>query len=179
MSAITATPVASAETRANACDDPLAVVVRRHLRFGWFSLLLFLTLGLVLEALHGFKVQAYLNVLNETRRLMWTLAHAHGTVLGLANIAFAFTVNCTPAWRPRSRTVASGALVAASVLMPSGFFLGGVWVYAGDPGLGILLVPVGGVLLFVAVLLAAMSLKHFQIDARRERNPKVQLPKAK
>ncbi len=147
-------------------EDSLAIVVRRHLRFGWMSLLVFLTLGLALEAMHGFKVQAYLNVMNETRRLMWTLAHAHGTLLGLAHIAFAFTVHCTPAWPARRRTIASGALIGAGVLMPGGFFLGGIWVYAGDPGLGIVLVPVGGVLLFVAVLLAALSLQHFQIDAR-------------
>jgi hypothetical protein len=179
MSVAAATPATPAESRANAIDDPLAMVVRRHLRFGWFSLLMFLTLGLVLEALHGFKVQAYLNVMNETRRLMWTLAHAHGTLLALANLAFAFTVSCTPAWLPRTRTFASYALAAASVLMPAGFFIGGVWIYAGDPGLGILLVPVGGLLLFAAVLLAALSLKHFQIDLRRDRGSKSQTSKSK
>ncbi|HEY8174006.1 MAG TPA: hypothetical protein VIH21_13040, partial [Dehalococcoidia bacterium] len=58
---------------------------RRHLRFGWWSLFVFATLGLTLEALHGFKVRAYLDVSNDTRRLMWTLAHAHGTLLGLVH----------------------------------------------------------------------------------------------
>ena len=148
-----------------AAESSSATVVKRHLRFGWMSLLLFLTLGLALEAMHGFKVQAYLNVMNETRRLMWTLAHAHGTLLGLAHIAFAFNVHCTPAWPVRVRTIASGALIGASLLMPGGFFLGGIWVYAGDPGLGIVLVPVGGILLFAAVLLAALSLKHFEIGS--------------
>src|SRR4051794_6786004 len=62
--------------------------VRSHLRFGWWSLLLFLTLGMVLEGLHGFKVAWYLNVSTQTRRLLWTLAHAHGTALGLVHIAF-------------------------------------------------------------------------------------------
>jgi len=179
MSALPATPVAVTESRANVIDDPLAMVVRRHLRFGWCSLLVFLTLGLVLEALHGFKVQAYLNVMNETRRLMWTLAHAHGTLLGLANVGFAFTLSCTPAWSARTRTVASCVLIAASVLMPAGFFIGGVWVYAGDPGIGILLVPVGGVLLFTAVLLTSSSLKHFQIDTRKDRNSKPQTTKSR
>lgn len=141
--------------------ESAAVVVRRHLRFGWLSLLVFLTLGLALEALHGFKVQAYLNVMNETRRLMWTLAHAHGTLLALAHVAFAFTVQCAPGWPARPRTLASCGLIGASLLMPGGFLLAGIWVYAGDPGLGILLVPVGGILLFAAVLLTALSLKHF------------------
>jgi hypothetical protein len=148
-------------------EDPLALVVRRHLRMGWLSLLVFLTLGLVLETLHGLKVQAYLNAMNETRRLMWTLAHAHGTLLAVVQLGFAFTVNHIVGWPARSRTIASYSLIASGVLMPGGFFLGGVWVYAGDPGLGILLVPVGGILLFVAVLLTALSLKHFEVPTAR------------
>jgi hypothetical protein len=52
--------------------------------------------------------------------------------------------------------------------MPVGFFLGGLFVYAGDPGLGILLVPVGGLLLFVAVLLTALALKHLDSDPSRD-----------
>ena len=143
-------------------DDSLALVVRRHLRVGWLSLLVFLTLGLVLEALHGMKVQFYLNAMNETRRLMWTLAHAHGTLLAIVQLGFAFTAQQVPTWPARARTIASYSLLATGVLMPGGFFLGGVWVYASDPGLGILLVPVGGVLLFVAVLLTALSLKHLK-----------------
>lgn len=148
-------------------DDPLALVVRRHLRAGWISLLVFLTLGLVLEALHGWKVQAYLNAMNETRRLMWTLAHAHGTLLAVVQLGFAFTVNQVAGWPAHSRTIASYSLLAAGVLMPGGFFLGGVWVHAGDPGLGILLVPVGGILLFVAVLLTALGLKHFEVPTTK------------
>lgn len=143
----------------NPLDEAARLIVRRHLRWGWFTLLVFLTLGLVLETLHGFKVQAYLSVANETRRLMWTLAHAHGALLGLVHLGFAFSASCTPAWNPSSRVVASCTLIGASVLMPGGFLLGGTWVYGGDPGLGILLVPVGGILLFTAVALVALSLK--------------------
>src|SRR5207245_9394239 len=69
---------------------------RRHLRIGWWSLLVFATLGLVLESLHGFKVRAYLDVSNETRRLMWTLAHAHGTLLGVVNVLFGLTLRAAP-----------------------------------------------------------------------------------
>ena len=57
----------------------------RNLRFGWWSLLVFLCVGAVLEALHGFKIGWYVDVGNETRRLMFTLAHAHGTLLALVN----------------------------------------------------------------------------------------------
>ena len=173
----TASPVSTrSETSVQRTEDALAVVVRRHLRVGWVSLLVFLTLGLALEALHGFKMQAYLNAMNETRRLMWTLAHAHGTLLGLAHLGFAFSITFTPAWAPRRRNAASCSLIAASALMPGGFFLGGIWVYAGDPGLGIVLVPFGGLLLFGAVLLTALSLKHFQMEPRDRRHTKHQAP---
>lgn len=143
-------------------DD--SALVQRHLRVGWWALLLFLTLGLVLEALHGFKVGFYLKVSNETRRLMWTLAHAHGTLLGLVNLGFAFTVRFLPDRAAGERGLASICLRVATVLMPAGFFFGGVWVHAGDPGLAILLVPVGGVLLFVAVFVTARSCRLLRSD---------------
>jgi hypothetical protein len=179
MSAAVASATNVSAARRGSAQDSVSHLVRRHLRVGWFLLLAFLTLGLVLETLHGFKVQAYLNMINETRRLMWTLAHAHGTALGVVHLTFAFSVNCVPSWPQTSRTIASYSLIAASLLMPAGFFLGGVWVYAGDPGLGILLVPVGGILLFVAVLLAACSLKHFPIENRGGRNLKSQISNPK
>jgi hypothetical protein len=59
----------------------------RNLRFGWWSLLIFLSLGGGLEILHGFKIGWYVDVANDMRRLMFTLAHAHGTALALVNIA--------------------------------------------------------------------------------------------
>ena len=124
---------------------------RRHLRFGWWSLLLFATLGLVLESLHGFKVRAYLDVSNETRRLMWTLAHAHGTLLAVIHIVFGLTLRAGSAPALANPRLISTSLYAASVLLPGGFFLGGVVFYAGDPGVGVLLVPAGGVLLLYAI----------------------------
>ena len=123
----------------------------RHLRFGWWSLLVFATLGLLLESLQGFKVRAYLDVSNETRRLMWTLAHAHGTLLALVHVSFGLAMRATPPPALPHLGLISRSLVAASVLLPGGFFLGGIAFYSGDPGLGVLLVPVGGVLLLFAV----------------------------
>ena len=70
----------------------------RHLHWGWWGLLVFLSLGIILEALHGFKVGAYLDVGNETRRLMWTLAHAHGTMLSLIHMALPSHCLIFPAW---------------------------------------------------------------------------------
>jgi hypothetical protein len=136
-------------------DNPF--YIQRHFKFGWWSLSLFLTLGIVLESLHGFKVGWYLNVSNETRRLMWTLAHAHGTLLSLIHIAFGATLNSF-AYKPSHRALISSSLMGATLLVPGGFLLGGVVIYAGDPGLGILLVPVGALLLLVAVVLIARGI---------------------
>src|SRR5436190_11451004 len=135
------------------------LVIRRHLAFGWWTVLVFLTMGLVLETLHGIKLQNYVAVSNEMRRLMWTLSHAHGTLLGVLNLGFAFTVRIVNEWPSQSRSLASALLRAATILMPAGFFVGGWFTYSGDPGLGILLVPVGGLLLFAAVLMTARAAK--------------------
>lgn len=136
--------------------------VRRHLVIGWWSLLVFLVLGIVLEALHAFKAGAYLGVSNETRRLMWTLAHAHGTLLGLLNLGLAFTLQGLPQWTSGRRSVVSSCLSAATLLMPAGFFLGGVNPSAGDPGVGIVLLPVGGLLLLVSVFGAALAVSRLR-----------------
>jgi len=145
--------------------DPVTLT-KRHLRFGWWMLLVFLTMGLALEALHGFKAGLYLNVSNETRRLMWTLAHAHGTLLGLVNIAFALSVRLLPEWAARERGISSLCLRGATLLIPAGFFLGGIFIHSGDPGLGILLVPVGGLLLLVAVFLVACGANTIRLELR-------------
>ena len=130
---------------------------RRHLRLGWWSILVFATLGLVLESLHGFKVRVYLDVSNETRRLMWTLAHAHGTLLGAVNVLFGLTLRATPSMAEVRQAFVSKLLVGATILLPSGFFLGGVSFYAGDPGIGIVLLPVGAMLLLSAIFLIARA----------------------
>jgi len=131
---------------------------RRHVRFGWWSLLVFATLGLALETLHGFKVRAYLDVSNETRRLMWTLAHAHGTLLSFVHVVFGLTVRSGLGPAERALQAISTSLIAASVLLPGGFFLGGIAFFSGDPGLGVALVPLGAALLLWAVFSIARRL---------------------
>lgn len=134
--------------------------VRWHLRVGWWSLLAFLTLGLLLEGLHGFKVGWYLDVAHGTRRLLWTLAHAHGTLLSILNLLFAVTLSLGPETGEGSRRLASRSLVGATVLMPVGFFLGGLSTFAGDPGLAVVLAIPGGFLLFLAVLVVAVQISR-------------------
>jgi hypothetical protein len=138
-------------------DTETEFIARRHLRIGWWSLLVFLSLGILLESLHGLKIGWYLNVSNSTRRLMFTLAHAHGTLLALVHIAFAMTIPQASNWHPNYLRVGANCLIGAGVLIPAGFFLGGLFTYAGDPGLGIVLVPVGALFLFIAVFLTARA----------------------
>jgi hypothetical protein len=136
-------------------------IAPRQARFGWHALLVFLSLGLVLEALHGFKASLYVDAMNEMRRFLWTLAHAHGTLLSLLNIVFGLSLRAFGA-REGSEArlqLASRCLMGAAVLMPAGFFLGGALPYGGDPGLGTILVPIGGLLLFGGVFLAARGLR--------------------
>ena len=140
-------------------DARLEALFRRHFRLGWISILVYLLLGLVLEFLHAFKVGWYLDVANETRRHMWTLAHTHGTLFGLLNLAFAYSL-------PRL-TLAAGQLSLAAwcfviglIGMPLGFFLGGIVVYGGDPGLPVLIAPASGAVLVIGVALVVWGARR-------------------
>lgn len=116
---------------------------------------MFSVVGLALEGLHGLKAGVYLDVGNDTRRLMWTLGHAHGTLFGLIHIAFAVTVPHVSG----SLTLVSRVMIVAGILLPLGFFLGGVVIHGGDPDLFVLLVPVGAVGLIVAAGWIASALR--------------------
>ena len=129
----------------------------RHYLIGWWGLLVFLSLGIGLEALHGFKVGYYLDPPHRLRRLMWTLAHAHGTLLALVQLAFAAWLGQNGRWTERRLKLASFFLADALLVLPAGFFLGGIGHGETDPSLGVLLVPLGGLLLLIAVALIAWS----------------------
>lgn len=127
-----------------------------HQQFGWWSLLAFLFLGIILETMHALRVGWLLDVGNDSRRLMWRLAHAHGTLLALVNVVFSLTMERMTA----PPLAASRCLLAGSILLPLGFFAGGLFIYDGDPGMGVFLVPPGAVLLAVAVWLTARSVSR-------------------
>ena len=140
-------------------NDPSqnADLYARHVRFGWWSLLVFLSVGIALEGLHALKLELYLAPANETRRLLWTLAHAHGTLLAILNLVFGVLSRDMLDGSSRRVVLASRCFLGATLLIPAGFFLGGVTFYEGDPSLGVLLVPPGAVLLLVAVLVCALD----------------------
>jgi hypothetical protein len=139
---------------------PNGSLSRRHLRAGWIGLLVFLTIGIVLETLHGLKMEFYLDPRNGTRRLMWTLAHAHGTLFSLVNIGFAVSVNLLRSKQGKLLAVASRCLLGGLVVLPLGFFLGGCWLYGGDPGVGVFVVPVGALLMLAGVGTMVMVLSR-------------------
>ena len=135
-----------------------ARVVARHRRWGWGCLALFALAGLVLESMHGFKLALLLE--HETRRTMWRLAHAHGALLGLVHLALASQLASRPGLDAKAdaRTLAvSRAFCVAAVCLPGGFALGGLWFHQADPGLGIALVPLGGVALVYGCLRVAFA----------------------
>ena len=113
-------------------------------------------LGITLEMMLAFRIGWYMDVDNDTRRLMLRLGHAHGTLLSVVNIAFAATLArvTLPA---ASRHWASRFLVAATLLIPGGFILGGLQIHDADPGLGIILLPAGAVLLLFAIFTTARN----------------------
>ncbi len=128
----------------------------RHLRFGFWLLLVSLAGGLILEGLLGFRVGWYVDLGNDARRVMLRLAHMHGTLLAFVNIAVGLAARGRDS-APLPKAV-SHSLVWASLLLPGGFLLGGLVIYDGDPGLGILLTPVGGLLLIYGIGRFALGL---------------------
>lgn len=143
--------------------------VRLHIANGWLGLFVFTCLGLGLEFLHAWKVDQYLNVEQETRRLLWRLAHAHGTLLSLVQLAFAWTLTQMPEATPvRPIRLASQSLSVAALLLPCGFFLGGLGAQQGDPGPGVVLVPLGALSLLIALGVTAFFLAR----AARKRDQK-------
>lgn len=140
----------------------------RHLRFGWWALAIYVCLGIVLETMHGFKIGWYLDVGNETRRLMFTLGHFHGTMLALVNIAAGLTSRSVEEFKLRPSV--SGALIGAAILLPGGFLLGGFFTYDGDPGTGVWLVPIGALLLLYGVGRVALDFSKTARDTPTRRH---------
>ena len=127
------------------------------IRQGWISLAAWIAFGILIEGLIGFRTPALLD--DPVRRDMFRLAHAHGTLLNLVLIAAAI---CARLELIRIGRGASFGLRSAVVLLPVGFLFGGIWHFQDDPGLGILLVPIGALLLLATATQLALSAKRKQ-----------------
>lgn len=112
-----------------------------------------MTFGMLLEGLIGFKTPLYLQ--DPLRRELFRLAHAHGTLLSLLLLGVALTCD---RFELESSRVVTIILRIGVVLMPLGFLLGGVWHYESDPGVGIWLVPVAAVMVVFGIVSVAVGL---------------------
>jgi uncharacterized membrane protein YgdD (TMEM256/DUF423 family) len=129
-----------------------AVPSRGIARQAWFSLLFWMSMGLLFEGLIGFRAPVYLQ--DPLRRELFRLAHAHGTILSLllliVNLYLVKDLISPPKLALRS-------LQAGVVSMPFGFLLGGLWHYESDPNFLIFIAPLGGLLLIFGVAAIAFS----------------------
>jgi hypothetical protein len=130
-------------SQASSEDPELAQERARARRFGFFALTAWATLGFALEGAHALKLSAYLD--HPLRRELLVWAHAHG--VGLALVVLAYAATGVHAGTARFGSV----LRAASVVMPLGFALAIFGHSEADPGPSIWLVPVGALLVIVAL----------------------------
>jgi hypothetical protein len=121
---------------------------RRAARVHGFALLFVSAcMGFTLEAAHALKLSSYLDV--PLRRELLTWAHAHGVGLALVLLAYASNAVVSTRTASHERTLAAG-----SVLMPLGFALASIDLHESDPGVAIVLVPVGALLVLRALYVA-------------------------
>lgn len=152
----------------NSPDEKFRRLAQRHQVIGWWGLLLFLSLGIVLETLHGLKLGFYLDPAHQIRRLMWTLAHAHGTLIAIVQLAAANAFTGLAGWTSRRAYLASIGLIGGQALLPAGFFLGGIAHSKTDPSPGVLLVPVGAASLLLGVGCVALAALRRSPNARKD-----------
>jgi hypothetical protein len=116
-------------------------------RYGFGLLFGSACLGFALELAHALKLSPYLDV--PLRRELLTWAHAHG--VGLALVLLAYGASGIAAAN-NVKWLAIGALAVVS-----GFALASVDLHESDPGVAIVLVPLGALLVLRALFVAART----------------------
>jgi hypothetical protein len=133
-------------------DDDSMLWVRQSVFQALISIAVWMSFGLLLEGLLGYKTPAYLQ--DPQRRELFRLAHAHGTLLGLLLLALALVTDRLNLAIPGAARI---ALRVGVVALPLGFLLAGVWHYEGDPGIAIWLVPPAALLVIFGVVALALA----------------------
>jgi hypothetical protein len=133
-------------------ENPRAVSVKGILIQAWVSIAVWMSFGLLLESLIGYRVPAYLR--DDLRREIFRLAHTHGTLLNLVLLGAALCIERNFVHPSKTGLL---SLRIGAVLMPVGFLLGGIWHTEGEPGLGVWLAPLGGILVILGVIDIAFS----------------------
>jgi uncharacterized membrane protein YgdD (TMEM256/DUF423 family) len=121
-------------------------------RQGWIGVAIWMSFGLLVEGLIGFRSPAYLQ--DAVRRELFRLAHTHGTVLSILLLVAYLHLTNGPVEPPEP---AIWSLRIGTIVMPAGFLLGGIWHYESDPGLLIFLAPLGGLLVIFGVIAMAVT----------------------
>ncbi|HMQ03721.1 MAG TPA: hypothetical protein PKD26_07385 [Pyrinomonadaceae bacterium] len=116
------------------------------------GLAFWMTFGLILEGLIGFRSPSYL--LDPTRRELLRLAHAHGAIFSILLLALSLGQYAGMISPPRAAVL---SLRIGTILMPVGFLLGGIWLQGSDPGPGIFLAPLGGLMIIFGVITMAVA----------------------
>ncbi len=126
---------------------------QRHLRLSLGLTALFLAMGLWLEAMIGLRMTGWVD--DPLRREFLRLGHAHGGILGVLNLGLGLALErlATPElWAGLIRRAAwTGAL-----LVGVGFVAGGLMHGPTDPGLPVLVVPAGALMLVGSLVAAAL-----------------------
>lgn len=119
---------------------------------GWIGIAIWMTFGLLLEGLLGYKIPAYLG--DVQRRELFQLAHAHGTLLSVVLLIAALCAKSLAVEIPR---LAQLALRLGTVLMPLGFLFAGLSHPEGDPGIAIWIVPFAALLVIFGAISLALA----------------------
>ena len=121
-------------------------------RQGWIGIAFWMSFGLLVEGLIGFRAPVYLQ--DPVRRELFRLAHTHGTVLSMLLLIVVLYLAKNFIVPPLA---ALWSLRIGTLLMPVGFLLGGLWHYESDPGVLVFLAPVGGLMIIFGVIAIAAS----------------------
>jgi len=110
-------------------------------------------MGLWLEAMYGLRAEGWID--DPLRREFLRLGHSHGALLGLVNVALAWAMERleTPAaWARKIRIAA----ICGALLVGVGFVAGGLLHGPTDPGLPILVVPAGALMVLTSAISVAL-----------------------
>ena len=124
-----------------------------HLRWSLALAALFLAMGLWLEAMLGLRAAGWVD--DPLRREFLRLGHAHGGLLALLNIGLSWAQVHLGTPEPWARQIRRAAWLGA-LLVGGGFVLGGLWHGPTDPGLGVLAVPAGALMLVASLVATAL-----------------------
>ena len=126
---------------------------QRHLRLSLALAALFLAMGLWLEAMIGLRVRGWID--DPLRREFLRLGHAHGGLLALLNLGLGLALERLATPEPWARVIRPAALIGAA-LVGGGFVAGGLLHGPTDPGLPVLVVPAGALMLLGALVAGAL-----------------------